>query len=47
METIVMKSLARRLTLRAQDKLACHDGWFALAVLATLLVPVVAFFVYK
>jgi hypothetical protein len=37
---------ARRLAWLARNKLACSDGWFALAVLVTILVPVVAIFAY-
>lgn len=41
-----MTYLARRLARRAQDHLAHNDGWFALAVLIALLVPVVVVLTY-
>ena len=41
-----MKALARHLTQRGWNILACNDGWFALAVLGAVLVPVVAILAY-
>lgn len=41
-----MKYLARRLARRARDNLAQNDGWFALAVLGVIIVPVVTILCY-
>jgi hypothetical protein len=39
-------SIARRIAQRACDQLARNDGWYAVAVFATILVPVVAILAY-